>query len=178
MYFTIPAMLLSMSRSTPVGRRGQEDNSVRSADALWGLMSSVIQRTPRDVSLTSAATLSALSRTGPRRITDLAAIAGVTQPSLTVLVSTLERAGLVERRSDPADKRVVLVAITAAGSDYVHTRRRNSVQAFARLIDQLSTDEAAALAAAIPALEHLRELDDEHRDPDQPSRERNAPEPA
>lgn len=160
MYVAVPAMLLAMRES-----------SVRSADALWGLMSTVVQRTPRDLSLTSVATLSALTRTGPRRITDLAAIAGVTQPSLTVLVSALERDGLVERRSDPADKRVVLVAITAAGSEYVHARRRNSVQAFAGLIDQLPPDEAAALAAAVPALERLRELDDEHRDPDQPSRE-------
>jgi DNA-binding MarR family transcriptional regulator len=117
------------------------------------------------MSLTSLATLSSLNRTGPRRITALATVQGVTQPSMTTLVTALERAGLVERRSDPDDKRVVLVALTAAGSDRVHARRRASTEVFARLIDKLPADEAAALAAAIPALEHLRELDEEQRDP-------------
>jgi DNA-binding MarR family transcriptional regulator len=117
------------------------------------------------MSLTSLATLSSLNRTGPRRITVLATVQGVTQPSMTTLVTTLERAGLVERRCDPDDKRVVLVAVTAAGSHLVRARRQASTEVFARLIDKLPSDEAAALSAAIPALEHLRELDEEQRDP-------------
>jgi DNA-binding PadR family transcriptional regulator len=59
-------------------------------------------------------------------------VEGITQPSVTTLVTSLERAGFVERRSDPDDKRVVLVAITAAGSDYLHARRRASIEVFAR----------------------------------------------
>jgi DNA-binding MarR family transcriptional regulator len=92
-------------------------------------------------------------------------VEGITQPSVTSLVTALERVGFVERRPDPADGRVVLVAITPAGSDYLRARREASVEVFARLIDALPPDEAAALAAAIPALEHLRKLDDEQRDP-------------
>ena len=117
------------------------------------------------MSLTSLSTLSTLDRTGPRRVTDLAVIEGVTQPSMTVLVSVLERSGLVERRGDPADGRVALVALTAAGSDLLETRRRAAAEEFMRLIDKLPADEAAALAAAIPALQHLRRLDNEQRDP-------------
>jgi DNA-binding MarR family transcriptional regulator len=84
---------------------------------------------------------------------------------MTVLVTALERTGLVERQGDPADRRVALVALTAAGVDYVQTRRRASAEAFERLIAKLPTDEAAALAAAIPALEHLHELDNQQREP-------------
>jgi DNA-binding MarR family transcriptional regulator len=153
------------SAATPAGGNGPDDSSIRTADAVYGLLSSLIRHMPRDLSLTSTATLATLNRTGPRRITDLAAIAGTTQPSVTALVSNLERAGFVERRSDPADKRVVLVAITAAGSEYIRTRRRTNIEAYAQLVDALPPDEAAALAAAIPALEHLRELDDARRDP-------------
>jgi DNA-binding MarR family transcriptional regulator len=82
---------------------------------------------------------------------------------MTVLVSGLERAGLVERGAGPTDKRAALVALTAAGSDYLQARRRANAEAFDQLIDKLPTDEVAALAAAIPALVHLRELDDEER---------------
>jgi DNA-binding MarR family transcriptional regulator len=117
------------------------------------------------MSLTSSSTLSTLDRTGPRRITDLAAVEGVTQPSMTVLVSGLERSGLVERRADPTDGRVALVTVTEAGSDYIRARRRAAAEGFGQLIDKLPPDEAATLAAAVPALERLRELDDDQREP-------------
>jgi pimeloyl-ACP methyl ester carboxylesterase/DNA-binding MarR family transcriptional regulator len=108
------------------------------------------------VSLTSASTLATLQRTGPRRITDLAAIEGVTQSAMTVLVQVLERSGLVERGGDPADKRVTLVAITESGADYVRARRHAGAEAFVALIDELPAGEATALLAAVPALQHLR----------------------
>jgi DNA-binding MarR family transcriptional regulator len=132
---------------------------------VYGLLTSIVRGLPRDLSLTSLATLSSLERTGPRRITDLAMIQRITQPSMTALVTALERSGLVARQSDPTDKRVTLVGLTAEGSDYVRRRRRAGTNAIAQLIDKLPPDEAAALAAAIPALQHLRDLDNEQRDP-------------
>jgi DNA-binding MarR family transcriptional regulator len=77
---------------------------------------------------------------------------------MTVLAGILERDGLVVRRADPSDKRVVLIELTAAGTDLVRGRRRTDGQAFAQLIEELPSDEAAALVATLPALEHLREL--------------------
>jgi DNA-binding MarR family transcriptional regulator len=83
---------------------------------------------------------------------------------MTVLVRVMEESGLVERRGDPSDKRVTLVWLTEAGASYVRTRRRAGVQAFARLIDQLTDDEAEALMAALPALQHLAALDSHDRE--------------
>jgi DNA-binding MarR family transcriptional regulator len=152
----------------PAGRRrsGRGDSPADSAGALYGLLTTLLRRVPRDLSLTSLATLSTLDRTGPRRITDLAVIEGITQPSMTALVTALERGGLVARHSDPADGRVTLVALTAEGLLYLRSRRRAGAGAFAQLIEKLPPGEAAALAAAIPALRHLRDLHDEQRDPD------------
>jgi DNA-binding MarR family transcriptional regulator len=133
------------------------------AETLYQLLAAAVRQQPREISLTSASTLATVERTGPRRITDLAFIEGVTQPSMTALVTVLERSGLVERQQDPQDQRVVLVALTAAGADYLRTRRRAGAEAFARLIGKLPPDEATALLAAAPALRHLRELDDERR---------------
>lgn len=135
----------------------------RAASAVHDLLASFIRVTPRDMSLTSLAVLSTLSRMGPRRITDLAASEGITQPSVTALVTSLVQAGYVERRSDPADKRVVMVAITDAGSGVVRTRRAARSQVLADAIAKLSGEEAAALAAAIPVIERLHELLDEQR---------------
>lgn len=123
-----------------------------------------MRRAPRELTITSAATLATLDRTGPRRITDLAAIEGVTQPAMTVLVRVMEESGLVERRGDPSDKRVTLVWLTEAGASYVRARRHSGVEAFARLIDKLTDDEIEALTAALPALEHLAALDSQDRE--------------
>jgi len=111
------------------------------------------------MSLTSAATLATLDLTGPRRITDLAAVQAVTQPAMTALVRVLEESGLVERWGDASDKRVTLVCLTEAGTSYVRARREAGVQAFERLIGELTADEVEALAAALPALQHLAELE-------------------
>jgi DNA-binding MarR family transcriptional regulator len=137
--------------------------------ALYGLISDAVRRIPRDMSLTSLSTLSTLDRTGPRRITDLAVIQGVAQPSMTTLVTVLQRSGLVERRADPADRRVALVEITAAGLAFMRARRRAGAEAFTDLIGKLPPDESALLLAAVPALEHLCALGNQQGDPSAPS---------
>jgi DNA-binding MarR family transcriptional regulator len=159
------AMLLGMV--TDEGSAGQRDpgDPAAAGAALYALVAAVVRRGPREMSLTSLSTLATLDRTGPRRITDLAVIQGVAQPSMTVLVTALERSGLVERRGDPADRRVSLVSLTAAGADLLGSQRRAGAAALGQLIAKLPADEAAALAAATPALRHLRELDSEQREP-------------
>ncbi|MET8280741.1 MarR family transcriptional regulator [Micromonospora sp. NPDC005174] len=132
--------------------------------ALYALATRAARRLPRDMSLTSAATLATLDRTGPRRITDLAAVEGITQPAMTTLVRVMEVSGLVERRGDASDRRVTLVCLTEAGAAYVRTRRQAGVHAFERLIDELTGDEVEALVAALPALTHLAELDNQDRE--------------
>jgi DNA-binding MarR family transcriptional regulator len=138
--------------------------SMAISQILNGLFASAIRRTPREMSLTALSTLSTLDRSGPRRITDLAMIQGVTQPSMTALVSALERSEFVQRLTDPSDKRVVLVAVTSSGSRYVRARRRAGAEAVALLIDKLPAEELEALAAASTALEHLLELEEQQKD--------------
>src|SRR5580704_2740157 len=139
-----------MGRQDATRRRDRQAGRASTAigTTLYGLATRAVRRAPRDLTITSAATLATLDRTGPRRITDLAAIEGVTQPAMTVLVRVLEESGLVQRRGDPTDKRVALVALTEAGASYVRARRRAGADAFVRLIDKLPDDEVAAVAAA------------------------------
>lgn len=153
-----------MSTSDAKGRRDRHTGRAFTAigSALYGLAIGAVRRSPRD--LTSAATLATLDKTGPRRITDLATIEGVSQPAMTVLVRGMEESGLVERGGDPSDKRVTLVSLTAAGTSYVRARRLAGVQELVRLIDRLTDDEADALIAALPALQHLAALDSQDRE--------------
>jgi DNA-binding MarR family transcriptional regulator len=135
------------------------------ADALYRLLTATVRQLPRDLSLTSLATLATVERSGPRRITDLSVSEGITQPSMTSLVTALEKSGLVERRQDASDQRVVLVALTEAGAEYLRKRRQAGTEAFASLIADLPPADAAAIAAAAPALRHLRDLNEAHHAP-------------
>ena len=107
------------------------------------------------LSLTAAATLATLERSGPSRLTWLAVREGVTQPAMTQLIARLEDAGLVDRTADPADGRVVQVRITADGRAMLAGRRAVRAQRVAGLLDRLSPDERAALAGALPAMDAL-----------------------
>jgi len=112
--------------------------------------------TPREgLSLTAASTLKRLAKGGPQRLSDLHAAEGVTQPAMTQLVTRLEREGLAERGSDPADGRVVLVSITDAGRAVVERRRANYAAALAAVLDELAAEDRAVIVAALPAMERL-----------------------
>src|SRR5690348_13568370 len=110
---------------------------------------------PDGLSLTAAATLATLERSGPRRLTALAAYEGVTQPAMTQLVDRLQGAGLLDRVPDPADRRVVLVRITADGTALLARRRVARAERVAGLLDRLSPGERSLLAAALPAIDAL-----------------------
>jgi DNA-binding MarR family transcriptional regulator len=53
---------------------------------------------------------------GPQSLTELAEAVQVDAPYATLIVDNLEERGLVERRSDPADRRRKLVALTPEGT--------------------------------------------------------------
>jgi DNA-binding MarR family transcriptional regulator len=103
--------------------------------------------------------LNRLNREGPARLTTLATKEGVSQPSMTQLIQRLERQGLVERRADPADGRVALVAITDAGQALLDERMRTRRDRLTALVATLSSEEEFALwlsaQVALPILHRL-----------------------
>jgi DNA-binding MarR family transcriptional regulator len=110
---------------------------------------------PSGLSLTAAATLATLDRSGPCRLTSLAAREGVTQPAMTQLIARLQGEGLVTRVPDPADGRVVQVAITDEGRAVLSRRRATRAERLTGVLAGLSPEERAALAEALPALDVL-----------------------
>jgi DNA-binding MarR family transcriptional regulator len=115
--------------------------------------------TPREeLSLTAASTLRRLERSGPHRLCELYAPEGISQPAMTQLVTRLEKEGLAQRSSDPADGRAVVVSITEAGRSAVARRREGRAQALSGLLQGLNPGQHAAVVAALPALERLGDL--------------------
>jgi len=110
---------------------------------------------PDGLSLTAAATLATLERSGPRRLTALAVQEGVTQPAMTQLVARLQDSGLVRREADPADGRVVQVRLTDQGREMLARRRAVRAERLAGILARISPADQAALGAALPAIDAL-----------------------
>jgi DNA-binding MarR family transcriptional regulator len=122
-------------------------------ERLFGLFRSL--SLPDGLSLTAAATLATLERSGPRRLTALAVQEGVTQPAMTQLIARLQDAGLVGRDADPADGRVVQVRLTVAGREMLARRRAVRAERLAVILARISPEDQAALGAALPAIDAL-----------------------
>jgi DNA-binding MarR family transcriptional regulator len=89
---------------------------------------------------------------GPRRITELALLGGLAQPSMTLLVKRLEERGWVERESLPEDGRVVMVSITTAGTAAMERFRAHFLAALRSDLEELSDQEIAALSETTETL--------------------------
>jgi DNA-binding MarR family transcriptional regulator len=104
--------------------------------------------------------LASVDRHGPLTLGALAEHERVAPPSITKVVAKLEADGLVERATDPTDRRVQHVTATKAGRDLLaETRRRKTTWLTAR-IRELPAEEQARLAAALDVLDHLTTQDD------------------
>ncbi|UYO98387.1 MarR family transcriptional regulator [Microbacterium sp. M28] len=96
--------------------------------------------------------LSILEREGGIRLGSLARAARTTQPGMTRLIGDLERAGLVERSSDPVDSRATVVDITAAGREAAREWRTEFRRTLAPRFADLSDADWDALARAAEIL--------------------------
>jgi len=144
------------ARTPAAGETGARTLAAGIAAGVERLIGLVRSLTPADgLSLTAAATLATLERSGPRRLTGLAAQEGVTQPAMTQLIARLEGSGLVRREADPDDGRVVQVWLTDQGRDTLARRRAVRAERLAVILDRISPEDRAALSAALPAIDAL-----------------------
>ncbi|SDF52166.1 MarR family winged helix-turn-helix transcriptional regulator [Klenkia brasiliensis] len=127
--------------------------AARLDDVVVGLRQ--LTSTRAELSLTAAATLSTLQRSGPARLTELAAAEGVSQPSMTALIARMAGQGLVQRSADPSDGRAVVLSLTDAGADLLARRRSERAARLAGPLGDLDEDEVDRIAAALPALARL-----------------------
>jgi DNA-binding MarR family transcriptional regulator len=113
------------------------------------------------LSFTTLSVLHTLAHGGPKRLSELTASEQVSQPAITQIVTKLEQDGLVERRPDPSDGRAILVHITTKGTAIVDGRQAERIAILTDLAARLTPAERTAIAAALPALARLVELNQE-----------------
>ncbi|MDQ6878520.1 MAG: MarR family transcriptional regulator [Candidatus Dormibacteraeota bacterium] len=108
-----------------------------------------------EITISQARTLGTLATRGPQRITELALIEQVAQPTMSVLLTRLDEHGLIERRADPANPKATLVSINKAGLELWRSIVALRTNLFGAGLTLLSASERKSLEAALPALEHL-----------------------
>jgi DNA-binding MarR family transcriptional regulator len=83
---------------------------------------------------------------------DLAQRCAMTAPALTEFVDSLTRDGFVRRLEDPADRRVVLVELTAQGRRELDKHREAMKRGVAALLARFPADKRARLRTALADL--------------------------
>jgi DNA-binding MarR family transcriptional regulator len=105
----------------------------------------------------SAAQLSALSvlMSGPKTLGELAAAEQVRAPTMSRLVSGMERAGVARKVPDRADGRVVRVHASAKGLRALARGRAMRVEAIRQLIERCEPEDQVALERAVGIIERV-----------------------
>lgn len=110
---------------------------------------------PADLTTTLVSALATVDRLGPVTLGDLATAERVQPPSMTRIVAKLEGRGLVTRQTDPRDRRVARVDVTAEGRRLLQRSRTRKNALLAQRLRRLTQEELAAVEAALPVLERL-----------------------
>jgi DNA-binding MarR family transcriptional regulator len=101
------------------------------------------------------AVFASVAKNGPATIGRIAELEHVQPPSASKIVASLETRGLVERRSDPDDRRCSLIAITDVGQSSLEEARAAGRSWLAAQLNELGDADLSALAAALAGLEQL-----------------------
>jgi DNA-binding MarR family transcriptional regulator len=83
----------------------------------------------------------------------LARRAGVSGPAISQLLTALVDSGLIERRSDPADRRNQTLALSSSGRRAYHSAEAELRRTVGTLLAEVPRPEADALARLLPHVE-------------------------
>lgn len=114
----------------------------------------LLRQVDAELSRTELGLLKTLSD-GPRRITELAELEGLAQPTMTILIKQLEQEGLVQRERRSDDGRVVLVDLTDSGRLALEAYRERVREAISAYLAEISDEQVDQLAAATETLAQL-----------------------
>jgi DNA-binding MarR family transcriptional regulator len=110
------------------------------------------------ISLIHINVISVLETDGPQPMRALAEALDVSQASATGIVDRMEQRGLVERRRDEEDRRVVRVILTDEGRQLVEGVARERQDHMRAMLDEFTDDELQAFLTGTRAMRRAREL--------------------
>lgn len=131
------------------------DAAARLRLAIARLSRQLRQQNVGDLTLSQWSALVTVESHGRLRIGDIADREGVSAPTATRLVASLEERGLLQRETDASDRRSSHVSITDAGRGQLEEFRQASTAKLARRLSTLSQPDVSRLLDVLPLLEEL-----------------------
>lgn len=110
-----------------------------------------------ELSPTLTAALASIDRLGPMTPSELADAERVKRPTATRIAATLERDGLIERVTDPADKRSCFLSATPEGRAMMTRVRKRKDAYLSKRIRPMEDGDIETLERAAAVLERMLE---------------------
>ncbi|GCF09180.1 MarR family winged helix-turn-helix transcriptional regulator [Dictyobacter arantiisoli] len=105
-----------------------------------------------NVSMAQLKVLFVLLQKGSTTIGKIANALDIGLPTASHLVERLVRAGLVQRREDPTDRRQMLTSLTATGQEYIDFMQSSHQAQLAHWLNLMSEDDLQAFTRSLQAL--------------------------
>ncbi|MCL4437911.1 MAG: MarR family transcriptional regulator [Candidatus Thermoplasmatota archaeon] len=93
---------------------------------------------------------------------ELADLMSVSKPTVSSIVDTLVRKGLVTREIPDSDRRKTTLRLTEAGENLVRSIREEAVASFSKMLDQLSDEEVDSLNSILKKIRSYLENIETH----------------
>ncbi len=94
-----------------------------------------------DLTVAQLRVMLVLKSQGPTRMSDIAASLGVTLPTATGIVDKLVKKKLLVRKTEPADRRLVICSLSPAGQENIDRLWTSSQFQMEKLLTGLSTEQ-------------------------------------
>ena len=108
-----------------------------------------------DLSMAQFKALVAVERSSGIGVCGLGRELSIGESAASLLIDQLVRRGYVRRKTDPADRRRVLLGVTSRGKERLRELRQGSGEIMDEWLAELGQDELGALAHGLAALAHL-----------------------
>jgi len=99
--------------------------------------------------------LQILQRKGPLSISAIGLLLLIAKQNMTTFIDRLMRDGLVERRNDPADRRIISIVLTEKGGHVLREWRRGLQKIIRGNVRRLNDEERDSLQAALRAIKTI-----------------------
>jgi len=106
-----------------------------------------------DITMPQAKLLYLLGASGDLHMSEIVGRLGVSLSTVSGLVGRLVDHGLASRHDDPADRRQVVVGLTAAGTTFIDRFRELNARQMRELLAQLDDTDLALVREALIALD-------------------------
>ncbi len=152
-------MLMIMSSGRPDAAEVDLGRSVEDIDRLRLVLLRLARRIRTNssgrITPSQLAVLATVNRHQRLTVGQIAEYEHVKPPSASKIVAALEQGGLVERRTDPDDRRCAHIAVTRDGIAYLDSVRAAGRTWLASQMVTLDDQDINSIEAALPALEQL-----------------------